>query len=317
MVPGPLEGGADAPLGASRLGGNPDLPPDVDWPSRPAFEPAWEGPLTAPMPGRIILGRRHWLHRLLRTREWKEASRQWERSRQIERDVHSREWPLSFVAQIDFSEVHAACPLDGFPATGRLLFFCDAHDWPWGEREDQARVRALFLERPADALERRPPPRELQGSEAAQSRARGVFGARMLRPTPWLLPPSPPSREMLRLRAEAPAAWAPSKPAFSAYQQFWASLYAEHPDVFGAPGEMIHQVGGTASAIEEPVEAECARLAGDPPETAAQWQLILQIDSDTEAGMEWGDAGRLYVCARRDDLLARRFDRCWTVMQCH
>ena len=58
-------------------------------------------------------------------------------------------------------------------------------------------------------------------------------------------------------------------------------------------------------------------FAGDPPERADGWQLVLQIDSDTEVGMEWGDVGRLYVCARKEDVAAGRFDRCWTVMQCY
>src|SRR5260370_9964569 len=39
LEPGPVEEGADAPTGASRLGGQPDLPPDVDWPIRPPLTP--------------------------------------------------------------------------------------------------------------------------------------------------------------------------------------------------------------------------------------------------------------------------------------
>ena len=264
-----------------------------------------------------MLGRHHWLHRLLRTRAWKHASQRWERTGQIERDIRNREWPLSFVAQIDFREVHAACPLEGFPATGRLLFFCDAYDWPWGKREDQARARVLYLEQPAEALQRRPHPPELDAPEATDVRGRGAFGPRILQPTAWLLPSPPNSRDVRRLRDDAPDAWAPDAPAWSAYHQFWDDLYAQHPEVFGPQGELIHQVGGIASSIQKPVEAECARLAGDPPTMEDQWQLILQVDSDGESGMEWGDVGRLYVCARKDDLVARRFDRSWVTMQCH
>jgi Domain of unknown function (DUF1963) len=39
---------------------------------------------------------------------------------------------------------------------------------------------------------------------------------------------------------------------------------------------------------------------------ASEWQLVLQIDSDIEVGMEWGDIGQLYLCARKEDLAARR-----------
>ena len=83
LEPGPFEEGADAPVGASRLGGRPDLPADVPWPWRPAIAVAY----------------------------FKEHG--------------ERPWPMSFIAQIDFAEIHAAGGLEGFPSSGRLLFFCD------------------------------------------------------------------------------------------------------------------------------------------------------------------------------------------------
>src|SRR5215510_4121741 len=79
LEPGPLEEGADAPIGASRLGGMPDLLPDVPWPWRPA-----------------ISGRKFFA------------------------DHAERPWPLTFVAQIDFAEIHSAGGLEGFPSSGRL-----------------------------------------------------------------------------------------------------------------------------------------------------------------------------------------------------
>jgi hypothetical protein len=303
-------------LGASRLGGEPDIPSDVDWPLRPAFEPEWDW--TGPMPGRVLLGPRHWLHRLFRTQRWKQSSESWNRSRQAERDIRSRAWPLSFVAQIDFAELHAVHALDGFPAAGRLLLFCDPFDWPWGKEDDQSRARAVFTEQPVERLQRRRPPREFDGPEAKQVMPRGyVFKPRILRPTAWLLPPPLRSAELSRLSGEAPGAWSYTGPVFSAYRQFWGDLYARYPDIFGEQGEMIHQAGGPAFSIQEPVEGECARLAGDTPAKADDWQLILQIDSDIDAGMEWGDVGRLYLSARKQDLIARRFDRCWMIMQCY
>jgi uncharacterized protein YwqG len=270
------------------------------------------------MPGRVLLGPRHWLHRLFRTQRWKQALEGWERSRQAERDVRNRAWPLSFVAQIDFAEFHAVHALDGFPPAGRLLLFCDPLDWPWGEREDQARMRAIFTELPAERLRRRRSPTEFDTPEARLLMPRGyVFKPRALRPTAWLLPPPWGSRELLRLEAEAPAAWAYEAAVFSAYDNFWRDVFARQLATFAPTGEASHQVGGTASPIQEPVEAECAKFAGDAAEVADSWQLVLQIDSDIEVGMEWGDVGRLYLCARKPDLAARRFDRCWMVMQCY
>src|SRR5215471_1175815 len=47
LTPGPVEEGADARIGASRLGGMPDLPPDAPWPWRPAIS-GWTDDHTKP-----------------------------------------------------------------------------------------------------------------------------------------------------------------------------------------------------------------------------------------------------------------------------
>jgi uncharacterized protein YwqG len=316
LAPGPIEEAGNAPLGASRLGGKPDLPPELDWPLRPPFKPRRE--IGGSMPGHVVLGPRHWLHRLFRTRRWKSAAESWENARRAERDVRKRAWPMSFVAQIDFAELHAVHPLEGFPATGRLLLFCDPFDWPWGKRDDQARARALFTDAPLESLKRRGSPPEFDEPDARILMPRGyVFKPRILRPTAWLLPPSQGSRQLLALKAEEPDTWEYEGEAFSAYDEFWRRLHARHPDIFGEHGDMILRVGGIADSIQEPVEEEAARAADGAPELADSWQLVLQIDSDIEAGMEWGDLGRLYLCARRDDLIAGRFDQCWLIMQCY
>jgi hypothetical protein len=231
--------------------------------------------------------------------------------------IRNRDWPLSFVAQIDFAELHAARALDGFPSNGRLLLFCDPLDWPWGEKEDQAQMRTIFLDVPPERLVRRRPPSEFATPEARQMMPRGyVFKPRALHPAARLLPPPRRSRDLRRLAAEDPRAWTNEAGASSAYDRFWRQLFAREPHVFGATGDAIHQAGGVAFSIQQPVEAECAKFAGDTPDVTDAWQLVLQIDSDIEVGMEWGDVGRLYLCARKTDLTACRFDRCWMVLQC-
>ncbi|KGM14215.1 YwqG family protein [Cellulomonas bogoriensis] len=49
---------------------------------------------------------------------------------------------------------------------------------------------------------------------------------------------------------------------------------------------------------------------------ARDWRLLLQIDSDDDAAMMWGDVGRLYFLIREEDLSSRAFDRCWFEFQC-
>ena len=48
---------------------------------------------------------------------------------------------------------------------------------------------------------------------------------------------------------------------------------------------------------------------------AADWQLLLQVDSDPTTGMTWGDNGQLYFWIRRQDLAARKFDQAWLICQ--
>src|SRR4029453_1888567 len=103
---GPVEERGEVPIGASRLGGMPDLPPDMSWP--------WLPPLA-------------------------EGSG-------VFKDHAARPWPLSFVAQIDFAEIQSAGGLQGYPSLGRLLLFCDPVDYPWGMSiEDQTCSSVMFM----------------------------------------------------------------------------------------------------------------------------------------------------------------------------
>jgi hypothetical protein len=49
---------------------------------------------------------------------------------------------------------------------------------------------------------------------------------------------------------------------------------------------------------------------------AAEWRLLLQVDSQDEAGMMWGDVGRIYYWIKHSDLLRRDWDLSWLVLQC-
>ena len=50
---------------------------------------------------------------------------------------------------------------------------------------------------------------------------------------------------------------------------------------------------------------------------AADWRLLLQIDTDEEGpGWMWGDVGRLYFWLTRQDLTSLRFDNVWLIFQC-
>jgi uncharacterized protein YwqG len=46
------------------------------------------------------------------------------------------------------------------------------------------------------------------------------------------------------------------------------------------------------------------------------WILLLQLDTDDDCEMMWGDSGKIYFWIRKQDLEAYNFDKCWMILQC-
>jgi uncharacterized protein YwqG len=99
----------------------------------------------------------------------------------------------------------------------------------------------------------------------------------------------------------------------------------EFRDALWHHGFCQHQLGGYAMPVQDPVEYEVARTAlggnidGNDPSfqhEAAQWVLLAQLGSDSDAKMTWGDVGMLYWLIRPKDLAAQRFDQALFTWQC-
>src|SRR5262245_2238035 len=319
LEPGPLEG-ADAPIGASRLGGIPDLPAEVLWPWRPALSD--------------------------RTVFKDHAARPWPLSFVAQIDF----------AEILSVGGLEGFPSSG----RMLLFCDPVeYPWGMS-MEDQTCASVMFFTEQTDRLGRRDFPVEFSNPGSGTLRPMDfIFRPRSLTPKLWLLPPPWRSRELLTLdgvpppldwRGSYPGSWGQEE---KAYEQFWQNLAAEHPNAFGShwpsTGGVVHQMGGIPFSIQDPVETDCVKFGDDdysnhsavkawfervqkegPPvewsdfeeqwqafsafearerathfERADNWQLVLQIDSDYDAGMQWGDGGRIYVCIRKRDLVSR------------
>ena len=115
-------------------------------------------------------------------------------------------------------------------------------------------------------------------------------------------------------------------PAYEAY----LSLRDELADGTGSPH---HHLFGHPQLIQNPMELECqlasngiycGNSAGYQSEeakrleaAAADWRLLLQIDTDEEGpGWMWGDVGRIYFWIKKQDLATRRFTDVWLIFQC-
>ena len=98
--------------------------------------------------------------------------------------------------------------------------------------------------------------------------------------------------------------------------------------------ETFHRVGGYPDCIQPSIDPKleahlvshglnCGDQSGyregrdrglEPG--AAEWDLLLQVDSEGGIGMQWGDGGRLYFLIHKDDLRQHRFEKAWMTLQC-
>jgi len=86
-----------------------------------------------------------------------------------------------------------------------------------------------------------------------------------------------------------------------------------------------HQIGGWADPAQGPVELEAAQAAiaedipfGSPTQIAeaTAWHLLLQVDSDDDSQMMWGDVGSLYWLRRDSDLAVSELGQVSFTWQC-
>jgi len=105
----------------------------------------------------------------------------------------------------------------------------------------------------------------------------------------------------------------------------YASVVESEPGV-------VHRLLGHPQPIQGDMQTECQLVShgfycGDGSgyehrdaqpllPGAVDWQLLLQIDSQEDIGMAWGDAGRIYFWIHRDDLARRSWEKTWLILQC-
>ncbi len=212
--------------------------------------------------------------------------------------------PLSFIAQINLLEISAFDEQDFLPKKGILYFFYSAEQDAWGyDSQDADKFKVLFFEGNSGTLQPVPFPEKLE------EEARFATCA--------LLP-----QQEISFSFDA--------------TEFELLTEEEQETIFALidQGHQINKMLGYADAIQGEMELECELVTNglycgdssgynDPrakvlEPKAADWLLLLQVDSnEAENGMIWGDAGRLYFWIKKQDLLARNFDKIWCVLQCY
>jgi uncharacterized protein YwqG len=217
--------------------------------------------------------------------------------------------PLPFLGQLSLSEVYAAAALPRWPRDGTLLFFCDPSAWGFDPLA-RGHSRVLFFGT-HETLAQTTAPKDLP-EEARFSERRLGFQLE------WSLP--------TRVRTEDGdlSIWGDSEYG-DLCRQLMGSLGENEP---------VHRCGGHPQEIQGDMRLECQLVTNgiycgdssgyrDPRRSlledgAADWQLLLQVDSDEKRlGWMWGDAGRVYFWARQQDIAAVDFEGSWCVLQCY
>lgn len=256
-------------IGQTKIGGRPDLPPDITWVTET---------------------------NTVKTNEKKFLIF----SNKKEETVTK---PLSFIAQINLTET---APFDKeglLPKTGLLYFFYSAEQEAWGfDYKDKNKFKVIHWDADFAELKRSEFPTDLP----AYSRFKACS---------------------VNIQSEV------SLPAYehSVYETFteeetdkyWEEVYHEG---------YMNKLLGYSDPIQGEMELECELVTnglycGDPSgfndprakaleANAKNWRLLLQIDSNEENDMMWGDSGRLYFWIRKDDLMNKHFDKSWFSLQC-
>ena len=206
------------------------------------------------------------------------------------------ERPRTFLAQIDLGAFRQYGP-EWLPGEGRFYAFYD----PDGHGTAEV-VRILY------SLEEPGPERRASGPAARHPERRVAF----------MVCNSAPNTEWLNVRE-------PLDIDFEELERLREAI-ADTPPA----DELQHRIGGYPDEIQdECMPISCERLArgleplgpGEEEDSetilcaSKQWRLLLQIDSDPDLKMNFGDGGRLYVFIRERDARKAHFSKTVTLWQ--
>jgi uncharacterized protein YwqG len=267
--------------GTSKFGGLPDLPPSLEWPS-------------------------------------------------------VEDTPLAFIAQISLTDV-ASYDIEGvLPTSGTLYFFYevsghnnlgaypeDSESWhvsyydgdlsmlapttPPSALDDRARFSACALEFSNEIT--LPQSESVYIDRLALSQRPGINWAEKLRTGQWT------DEERERLRIGQSRIWEDES-----YGEVTDYLY----DLYEMGDAPRHRLLGHPDQLQGDMQRECELVSKGltwddvnyrEMTEATNWWLLLQVDSDENTGMMWGDVGRIYYWIKEEDLRSCNFDDVCMIVQ--
>jgi uncharacterized protein YwqG len=264
----------------SKVGGSPALPNGVEWPFRPS---------------------------------WPQLANKARNNDQAE--YYQSPQPYNFIAQISFEEMLATSAKGlSFPTQGALYLFYDdlAHCWGFDPKHALG-FKVIYV----PSVENVEIAQKPEFHEDVPS-----YGEVVLEPKLQFeyCPPEGLHFEDLAMSASDK----------DAYIQF-VELIEGQPELDWRYASN-HKVLGWSNNVQAPMEEQCALVTsgiycGGPegynsPEAQKimsepnEWVQLLEIGTDDEAGMMWGDMGTLFLWIKQSDLEYRSFENTWLILQC-
>ncbi len=213
---------------------------------------------------------------------------------------------LSFIGQINFAEVKKFDMDDRLPFSGIAYFFYHAEQETWGfDPNDKGSFLVYYFDDDAQELERKQAPSDLDEYS--------IYHACQLSFTST-----------------------PSLPNPYEYDELEGLFSDEEDETYHEminDGDIFNQMLGSPNNIQGEMRLECQLVTNglfcgdstgyeDPraeelSKSKHEWTLLLQVDSnEDEAGMMWGDCGRIYFWIKEDDLKNKKFENIWMTLQC-
>ncbi len=271
-------------LGASKIGGLPDLPMGQAWPEVKTILSGWEsGVLDTAFSGRQVY------------------------------------FPFGFIAQFNLAEIAPYDTEQVLPQSGMLYFFLDyAHIFD-AEQPDPYRWKVMYYEGDLSALQRMSPPPTLPKDERYRARALAFSRELCL---PYYFPYEPDTIERLGLTEgeeltedEYHAYWKLQEQLAGNNSQHNLPIHRLLGHAEPIQGDVqleshLDHLRANGVPVDDP-DAEAIKAA------AADWRLLLQIDTDDDDdSLIWGDCGRIYYWIQQQALQWREFDKVWLILQC-
>ncbi len=207
--------------------------------------------------------------------------------------------PLAFLGQIALSELpQPLASTLGFPSDGILYFFFDQEQSVWGtEPADKAKWRVFYACSSGRATGAAP-----AGLKVEYQKANITFST---------------------------IGTLPDELDGVAFDDASHETYLELKSQLSGPFPK-HLMGGYPDPVQnDDMDMDCEIMSqrisrdrervsqAEMKQNARDWMLLLQLDTDDDLGMMWGDVGRLYFWIRKADLQARNFENVWMWLQCH